>query len=267
MRFKLNHWYAIIGFIIVLLVNYLSAFGIIFPYTQAEVSDYYVNVLAPAGFVFSIWGLIYLGVVLNLSMGFSNSETTERYEGLVVPLMVLWMVFNIIWIVTWSFDLIFPALIAIILYTLVLMVLTNRVAEDQVLSDHTIRLALPIGLHTGWLMVASWTNLMTLMVKMGFDGTSNSAVIVSLIFLVIALLATLFMYRKTGNHAIMLPLLWALIGIISKHQPGSSFEYASSPMLVAAIVLLIIGMIAYFKTFTDIRKVEDKNQKLKDQME
>ncbi len=57
------HILAICMFIVTIALNYLAAFGILFPYTQQEISDLHGNLLAPAGFTFSIWGIIYIGVV------------------------------------------------------------------------------------------------------------------------------------------------------------------------------------------------------------
>ena len=53
-------WLNAIGFIAVIVVNYLSNSLPIGGRTNKEVSDMYPVLLTPSGYAFSIWGLIYL---------------------------------------------------------------------------------------------------------------------------------------------------------------------------------------------------------------
>src|SRR5699024_7883620 len=66
-------------FILVLLINYLSAAGRTFPNTQAEINDQYTNLLSPAGFSFSIWSVIYLGVALTLAVRYIK-RNNKRFQ-------------------------------------------------------------------------------------------------------------------------------------------------------------------------------------------
>ena len=130
---KLLKW-AVPGlFLIVLLVNYLTSFGIMAPYTQAEVSALYPNLFAPANFTFSIWAVIYVGVIASLSLNFSFfsvPETLEKgYQQLIQPYFVEWMFFNILWNIAWTNDQILIALLAIVLYTRRLLQLMTLSAE------------------------------------------------------------------------------------------------------------------------------------------
>jgi hypothetical protein len=51
-----------IALIITIFVNYLSNTGALNGNTMKVVSDKYFNYFTPAGFAFSIWGLIYVGL-------------------------------------------------------------------------------------------------------------------------------------------------------------------------------------------------------------
>jgi hypothetical protein len=63
----------ILALIITLIINYLSNTGIFNGNTMATVSARYQNFFTPAGYAFSIWGVIYLGLaafVIYQSWGF-----------------------------------------------------------------------------------------------------------------------------------------------------------------------------------------------------
>ena len=51
-----------IALIITVIINYLSNTGIFNGNTMGSVSAEYHNIFTPAGYAFSIWGLIYLGL-------------------------------------------------------------------------------------------------------------------------------------------------------------------------------------------------------------
>jgi len=51
-----------VALVITVIINYLSNTGIFNGETMATVSAKYQNLFTPAGYAFSIWGLIYLGL-------------------------------------------------------------------------------------------------------------------------------------------------------------------------------------------------------------
>ncbi len=53
----------VIALLITLAINYLSNTGIFNGNTMATVSARYQNYFTPAGYAFSIWGVIYLGLL------------------------------------------------------------------------------------------------------------------------------------------------------------------------------------------------------------
>ncbi|MEQ8469708.1 MAG: hypothetical protein RIC35_00905, partial [Marinoscillum sp.] len=52
-----------ISVVVVLVVNYLSQIGAFNDRTVGELSEEYNNLFTPAGYAFSIWGLIFLGLI------------------------------------------------------------------------------------------------------------------------------------------------------------------------------------------------------------
>lgn len=252
---KILKWATPALFVLVLLLNYFTSFGIIFPYSQAEVSNLYQNLFAPAGFTFSIWSVIYLGVIASLTLGFRTSASHENlakgYQQIVQPIYIEWMFYNILWTIAWSYNQQLIALIAMALYARRMLQLMTLISGTEMLRQSPWLLKYPVGLHAGWLIVASFANLTTYAVSIGLDGIGTAGFWWAIAMMVASLATVIYYYGKYGNEAIVLPALWALIGIIVKYNPGSDFEYANELLAWLAVGLFVLGSTIYgylFKT-------------------
>lgn len=231
-------------FILVLLINYLSATGRTFPNTQAEINDQYTNLLSPAGFSFSIWSVIYLGVALTLAVRYikgNDQRFLKEYKKL-EPFNWAWMILNIGWIITFTYDQLAVSTFLIVLYAMALGYLSFKVTSTPALHDALLLLKWPIGLHFGWLIVAAFPNLTTVFVKYGLDGVGMAGVAWTVVAMILIILASLYFFRTHENIAIFLPALWALIGILVKQSPNSDFPFASTTVFILSIILLIGGV-------------------------
>lgn len=236
--------FASILFVIVIVINYLSSAGIIFPYTQSEVSDMHTNLLAPAGFAFSIWSVIYLGVAITLLtplVGWGKEELRRDFEDHIASYYIAWMVLNAIWIITWSYDWIFVSLLAIVAYAIVLTLAAKNVDRHPSFDTNRWLVTYPLGLHAGWLLTASYANIMTLLAKNNVDVLGDTGVWLTIGLMVLIVATVAAVYYWIDNVVLMVPALWALFGIFMKHREGSDFQYNDSRVMIAAIVLLVVG--------------------------
>lgn len=246
---KLLKWAIPALFMVVLLINYFTAVGIILPATQSEISNHYQNLFAPAGFTFSIWAVIYIGVLASLTLGFSTSSKqanlNKGYQQLVQPIYIEWMFYNLLWTIAWSNDQILIALIAMVLYARRMLQLMILISGTASLRTSPWLLKYPVGLHVGWLIVATFANLTTYAVSIGIDGTGTVGFWWAIGMMLASLSTVVYFYSKYGNEAIVLPALWALVGIIVKHNPGSAYEYANETLSWIAVGLFLIGTSVY----------------------
>ncbi|KPL22014.1 MAG: hypothetical protein AMJ93_08255, partial [Anaerolineae bacterium SM23_84] len=99
-RKQILNW---VGLVVVLAMNGLANALPIGGKTTGEISDSIPTLFTPAGYVFSIWGLIYLGL---LAFAWYQSRSQERES--VVERIGYWFVascaFNSIWIVLWHYE-------------------------------------------------------------------------------------------------------------------------------------------------------------------
>lgn len=246
---KILKWATPALFMLVLLLNYFTSIGFILPYTQSELSHHYQNLFAPADFTFSIWAVIYLGVIVSLTLGFkattSQDNLSKGYRQLVQPIYIEWMFYNILWTIAWSNDQVLIALIAMVLYARRLIQLMTLISGTAILRQSPWLLKYPVGLHAGWLIVATFANLTTYAVSIGLDGVGTLGFWWAVAMMVASLATVIYYYAKYGNEAIVLPALWALIGIIVKHNPGSGYEYANETLAWLAVGLFVLGSTVY----------------------
>lgn len=242
-----NKWLLPILFAVVIALNYLSTLGIILPNTQQAVSDKYLNYYAPAGFTFSVWGIIYLGVLLTIYLEFkhrNNPVFLSSFQKYVKPYMAMWMVLNLLWTLLWSYELLVPAFIAIALYGVVLFMLAINIASHPELRAETLFLVIPVGIHLGWIIAASFANLMTALTQNNLAGISAGGLVLTLLFMATALIIGILSYIRTLNFGIIIVLVWALAGIVMKHAPGTDFAYPNFVVFISGIAAAVIAAVS-----------------------
>lgn len=248
-------------FILDLAINYASALGFILSNTQKEISDQYVNFIAPASFTFSIWAVIYLGILYLLILDFFAKEDTSfisTYRAQIKPLFFEMLIYNFLWIILWSENKILISLIVIAAYARNLIRIMKIISQNKVLRSHLF-LKLSVGLHAGWLVFATVANFVTYLVSIGIDATNGLAVLWSIGLLIIGIGALAYFYAQYGNQAVMLPGIWVLIGLYAKHN-DSNFVNANQTIKFAVIVLLILSLTAYFYFYYLQQKQQEKSR-------
>jgi len=87
--------------------------------TTRQISDAFpANVFAPAGYVFAIWGVIYLGLIAFVAYQFTPAGRQSKAVRRVGGWFALSNVANALWIMFWHYE-IFPATMAAMLVLLV----------------------------------------------------------------------------------------------------------------------------------------------------
>lgn len=67
-------------YIVMVIVNYMGAKGMINGLAQKDVSEIYTTIVTPAGYAFSIWGLIYTLLLVSMVALFINAEKSGYRE-------------------------------------------------------------------------------------------------------------------------------------------------------------------------------------------
>ncbi|MDP5120069.1 MAG: hypothetical protein NWQ46_00630 [Spirosomaceae bacterium] len=262
-RLKLYQFVAIVSFIGVLLLNYLAVSLPLGGNTTGELSDFYPNLFTPAGFTFSIWGVIYLALLIYIvfqakSLFRGKPALSDNVVEEITPWFILSCVCNMLWIVLWHYQMVLLSVMVMlgILYSLFQVV--SRLYFNERLGGlyNKLFFKVPFGLYLGWILVATVANTTALLVDLNWDGFGLSDVFWTISLIVIATLIAIFTAAKLNNIFVGLSVIWALYGIVSKRFAEiETAPYEIIPYLgIACMVVLTIAVfiIAQKKTIARV---------------
>lgn len=216
-----------------------------------EVSALYPNLFVPAGLTFSIWGLIYLLLLLfvvnNLYLSIRN-RTDVLIPVKAQIAFALTCVFNMCWIFFWHYKLVFLSLLAMLGLLISLIYLYLKVDELRLTNvwDRVATL-LPVSIYFGWISVATIANVTALLVSLNWGGWGIPEHVWTVIMMIVGTVLGILMLLR--HKCLMYPLviLWAYTGIIIKrsaqmvvHKDILFTAYAA--IAVLAVLIIITGM-------------------------
>lgn len=243
-----THPYRLLNIIALLAVIVVNALANLLPIagkTTGELSDQYPVLITPAGYVFSIWSLIYLllaGFVIYQAMPSHADRQRIRRIG---PLFILTCVFNCSWILVWHYELLpLSVLIMLALLGTLIVIYTGirQVQEPPTLGERLF-VYLPFSLYLGWISVATIVNVTVLLYDLGWDGFGWSATTWTLIGIGVTIVLAAAIGYRYSDAAFMLVFVWALIGIGVKQQAGDSTVSMAAFVAAGLIFLLMLGML------------------------
>lgn len=236
-----------IGYILVIAVNTLASMGLINGNTTAQVSEKYDNLLVPAGFTFSIWGVIYLAllgfIVYQLWLAFAPG-----YERVLTQLMERlrgwWLIScmaNSCWLFAWHYEVLPLAILFMLtlLISLLAIHINFNIAAPGASRPVRLFIYLPFSLYLGWICVATAANIAALLVYTGVDGMSVPVTVILILITCVA--ATLLMVRR-NNIIVGLVAIWAFYGIIAKRQ--SDATVMALPVVICCLAAIGVVLVA-----------------------
>ena len=214
--------------------------------TTGEISDSFDVFFVPAGYVFSIWGLIYLGLVAYAIYQVLPAQAPNADLRSIGGLFILSSLANIAWILLWHYEY-FPLTVVAMLILLVCLIaiyLRLDIGRRQVSSGMRWLVHLPFSIYLGWITVATIANVTALLSYWDWSGWGISPEAWTVIMLAIATVVGGLMSFTRGDIAYALVLIWAFAGIAIKHEDTSTVATAAWIAVAATAILMIAG--AYY---------------------
>ena len=231
-----------LSFVAVVVVNSLANILPLNNVSTGELSDSYPNYFVPAGYVFSIWLVIYLLLlgftVRQLRRGGDDAETLRKIGWF----FVISNVFNFVWIFLWHWRLVALSLVAMfgLLASLIMIYLRLDIGRAQVSREERIYYNLPFSVYLGWITVAPIANIVAFLVSSGWESYGTAATYWTVLVIAVAVALTLVNMWTRGDVAYSLVIVWALSGIVYKQMAEPLIPYAAG---LGALV--IIGGIVF----------------------
>jgi hypothetical protein len=199
--------------------------------TTGELSDLYPNLFVPAGITFSIWGVIYLLLLIYCIIQFTGSN--QIAISAIAPWFGLTCVLNALWIVAWHYQRL-PLSLLIMIGLLVTLIYINI----QITGIRPGIIKASFGIYLGWICIATIANVTALLVKYNWDGFGISEAIWAIIMISVGAIVVSLAIYSFRNPFIGLAVIWAFAGIIIKRQ-----EDYRSIVITAIIAIIIVGII------------------------
>ena len=228
----------IVAYAVMILVNTLSNALPINDRSMPEISAQYPSLFTPAGFTFSIWGVIYLAL---LAFVIWQALPAQRGSAKVAAISGYFKVnclVNALWLVAWHYDLIVlsMALMLAILTTLILIYRALLAAIAGAAWIEHLALYLPFSLYTGWITVATIANASVLQTGYGLDNALLGAVQWTLLKLALAGAIGATMVLRLRDAPFALVIAWGAFGI-------SAIQSATPAVAGAALSLTMLMLI------------------------
>ncbi len=231
-------------------VNYLSTSLPINGKDTRELSDMYPNVFVPAGFTFSIWGIIYLFLIGFIIYQFvkSNFDGIKHHHFLsrISFFFIFSCLANISWIFLWHYELVLLSSIMMICLLASLIYIYNRleVGERKVTGAEKWLVHIPFSIYLGWITVATIANVTALLVDIDWNQFGLPERIWGIIMIFIATFVGLKVYSDKKDNAYLLVLIWAFYGIFAKRS-GIAGNNDLVAIAAAFAGIILLGTIVY----------------------
>jgi len=209
----------LIAFFVTIVVNALSVILPLNGRTPSEISDSYPNLFTPAGYVFSIWSVIYILLfIFSVYQALPNQRDNPILKEIGVY-FILSCGANITWIFLWHYEYIVLSVVPmfILLGSLIMIYLRLDIGRAQKVSRaEKLCVHLPFSVYLGWITVAPIANVAAALVSIGWNGFGISDIAWTMVMISTATLLTAIVTLTRRDIGYGLVIIWALGGIIFK---------------------------------------------------
>lgn len=229
------------AFSFVVIMNVLSNALPINNQTMPVISAKYPSLFTPAGFTFSIWGIIYLSLLLFIIWQALPAQRSDEKIAAISTYFQINCLLNGVWILVWHYDLLAISLLVMlgILISLTLIYKTLLARIDTAPMIEHLFLYVPFSLYTGWITLATIANASALQTGSGWDDVLMTAVQWTLVKLAVAgaVGATvLFKYRDPVFAAVV---VWATYGISVMQSATPAVAGAAATLSILTAILIL----------------------------
>ncbi len=205
--------------------------------TTGEISDAFEIYFVPAGYVFSIWGLIYLGLIAFTIFQALPAQRENPRLARVGWWVVAANLANAVWIFFWHYQFFPLTLLAMITLLVALLFVYQglEIGQNSVPAGERWLARLPFSIYLGWISVATIANISDVLDWVNWNGFGISDEVWMIVMLAVVAALAWAMSLRRKDAAYLAVLLWALAGI------GVNFPQAGA---VTSAIWVAFGLVA-----------------------
>ncbi len=237
-------WINVVAVIVTLAVNGMANAIPLNGQNTGAISDKFLVYFVPAGYVFAIWGIIYIALIaFGVYQALPSQRENPRLDR-IGWLFALSCLANSAWIFLWHYEY-FP-LTVVVMLTLLLSLIAIYVRLDigrtHVTTIEKWFIDIPFSIYLGWISVATIANITDLLYYWKWDGMGIDPQVWAVILLVAATLISLAMTLTRRDIAYLIVIIWAFAGIAVK-QASAPLVTNAAWIMTALVAVLLFGAI------------------------
>ncbi len=229
--------FVVLMYVLMIVMNFLANSLPLGGRTTGAISDKYPSLFTPAGFTFSIWGIIYvlLAIAVWQLVRTPQTDFTSTHT-LVAWVLVVSSVFNVLWLVAWHHD-------RIVLSTAVMIALFATLMVGFLVTPTAwtaIRLA--ISVYFAWVSVALIANVTIMLVALDVPrlGIAEAWWLVGVLLVGLAVGLTTVLTRQDIPFGLV--FIWAYWGILSRHLSSDALS-REHPIAIATLFVSLVALL------------------------
>lgn len=191
-----------------LLANLLPFNGV----STATVSDSFDVFFVPAGYVFSIWGVIYILLIGFTIFNFLPQSANSDRLAKVAPWYLLSSVANSAWLLSWHYQFFGLSVLLMVVLLISLTRIYSLTRDSSNRAEYWL-INLPFSVYLGWICVATIANITAFLDYNNWSGFGIGESTWASIMIFIAGILGIFFAVKKKDTAYALVIIWAIAGI------------------------------------------------------
>ena len=233
----------VVALIITIAVNIMSNALPFNGLTAPEIADSFDVYFVPAGYVFSIWSLIYLGLIAYAVFQLLPAQRENPRLRQTGWWFVLSCAANSIWLFLWHYGYFALSVVAMLTLLISLILIYQRlgIGRQTVPSGERWLVHLPFSIYLGWITVATIANITAFLDFINWNGFGIAPEIWTFIMLVVAMAVAGLMAYYRQDIVYLLVLIWAFVGI--GVEQSDTAQVANAAYMAAAIVAIFVILV------------------------
>jgi translocator protein len=213
--------------------------------TTGAISDQFKVFFVPDGYVFSIWGLIYIALIAYSVYQALPAQRENSFLRKIGWWYVAGCAANSVWIFLWHYQ-IFPLTLVMMVFLLVsLIVIYSKlnIGVEKVSRGMRYLVHLPFSIYLGWITVATIANVTDVLKAADWHGFGISSSMWAVVMLVVGVVIAEMVAYNRRDLAFLAVLVWAYFGIGYKFIGVSPIYEASIAAAIVIIVMMVLSIL------------------------
>ncbi|MFZ1041313.1 MAG: tryptophan-rich sensory protein [Anaerolineales bacterium] len=235
----------LLSVLLALTVNILATTLPLNNQTTAQISDRFKVFFVPAGYVFAIWGIVYIGwIAFTVYQFLPAHKKSPRLRGLGY-LFALTGVFNAAWLFCWQYNhFTLSVLVMLILLGLLIACYLNlNIGRTSVSTAEKWCVDIPLSVYLGWISVATIANISDWLYFVHWNGFGIDPQTWAVIMLVVASLLGILIAFTRRDSGYLFVFVWAFAGIAVKQAAAPLVASSAWVAVLIALGLAIFSLV------------------------